>query len=98
MMKKADLPVGSRIGKFFIQPLQLFGIQIIAVEGEEANVAFLKGIVLLAIHAEEFIKALIGIVVITERGIELDAGIHQRLVGNFELLLHVSRSVSAVDV
>ena len=80
MVEKTDLPVGSRIGKFFFEPVQLLGIEVIAIERKEMNIALFEGIILLAVHVEEFVKALVGVVVIPERRVKLDAGIQQRLV------------------
>ena len=98
MMEKTDLPAGSRIRKFLIEPLQLLGIEVVAVESEEVNIALLERIVLLAVHIEKFIEALIGIVMVPERSVKLDAGIEQGLVGDLELLLQVGWSFAPVDV
>src|SRR4029079_7718001 len=98
MMEKTDLPVGSRVGKFFFEPVQLLGIEVIAVEREKVNVSFLERIVGLAVHIEEFIETLIGVVMVPERSVKLDAGIHQRFIRDLELLLQIRRRLSAVDV
>ena len=87
MMKITDLPVRSRIGKFFLEPRQLLRIQVIAIESKEMDIAFLEGIVLLPIHVKEFVETLIGIVMVTQGSVKLHACIQQRLIGDLELLL-----------
>src|SRR5881396_2929950 len=43
MMKITEFPVRSRGGEFFLQPLQLLAVKVIAVQREKMNVAFLEG-------------------------------------------------------
>src|ERR1039457_51882 len=99
MMKITDLPVfRSRIRKFFLEPRQFLGIQVIGIENEEMDIAFLEGIVLLPIHVKEFIETLIRIVMVTQSRVKLHACIQQRLIRDLELLLQLGRTPTSDNV
>ena len=87
MVKKTNLPIRGGAFQFLLQPVDLFGIQVVAVEREKLNVALFERIVLLAVHIKALVKPLVRIVVIAERGVEQNARVHQRLIGNVEFLL-----------
>ena len=98
MMKKTDFPVRSGSGQSLFEPSHLFGIEIGSINGKELYIAFLEGIVSLAIHVEEFVEALIGIVVVAEGRIKLHPRIDQRLIRDLKLFLHIKRALTPVDV
>src|SRR6185503_123623 len=81
-----------------LEPVELLAIHVVRIEDEKLDVALRERIKALTVHVERFVEALVGIVVVAERGVELDAGIEQRLVRHLELLLKVLWSLSAVDV
>ena len=99
MMKIADLPiVFSRIGQFLLDPRQLLRIQVRAVQNEEVDVAFLEGMISLPVHVEEFVEALIGIVVVSQSRVELYTRVQKRFIRDLELLLKVERTLASVNV
>ena len=81
-------------------PLDLLRLGIGAVERNEPDVLLrrLERVVELALHVEELVVALLTRVVVAERTVELHAGVEERLVRLFELLLEVLRPLTAVDV
>src|SRR5450631_2463081 len=100
MVKKADFPTGvARALQLFLQPIQLLGIHVIAVQGEELHVALFKGVVSGAIHVEGFVEALdAGVVVVAQRGVEFDPRIQEFLVRAGEFSFEVRSFVAAVNV
>ena len=99
MMEERDLPIRSAGGELLVEPLQLLLVDVVAVDGEEADAALrLEAVVLLAVHVEVLVEALLGVVMVAERGVELDVGIQQRLVGKLELLPVVAGPFGAVEV
>ncbi len=98
MMEKRDLPIRPCVLHFFLEPGELIRVHVVAVQREKAHVALLEAVIALAAHVEQLIVALIGVVVIAERCIELYPGIQQELVGNFKLLFIIPGAAPAVDV
>ena len=98
-MEEADLPVLiSGILQLLLQPGELLGVHVIAVEGEEADISFFKSVVTRSIHIENFVQALIRIVVIPQRRVEFDACVQQGLIRHLELLFKILGAAAAVDV
>jgi hypothetical protein len=65
MMKETYLPIaGSRILQLLLQPRQLFGVHVIAVEREKAHVAFLEAVVVRSVHVKKLVETLVRIIVI----------------------------------
>src|SRR6185436_14261510 len=98
MMEITDLPLLRRALQRVLEPGQLLAIDLVAVEREEPDVLRRVAVVLIAVHVPERIFAVGGIVVIAERGIELDTAFEQRLIGSRELLDEVLRSLAAINV
>src|SRR5712675_358441 len=99
MVKKTDPPFGLRALQVLVKPAQLSGIHVVAVEREESHVSLAEGVVTLAAHVERLVKPfVIGIIVISQRGVELHASVEKRLVRLLELIDEVTRGVAAVDV
>src|SRR5579871_1840172 len=98
MVKEADLPGGIRIGQRFAEPLQLVGVHVIAIQGEELGVPPLERIITFAVHVKRLIKALVGIVVVPQRGIEFYAGGKQRLIRVLKLFLEVVGTLASIEV
>src|SRR5687768_1569101 len=99
MMEERDLPVGTAGGELLVQPLELLGVDIVAVDREEANAVLgLEAVVLLVVHIEQLVLNLARIVVIAERRVELHAAVDQRLVRDRELLLIVARTFPPIQV
>ena len=99
VMEEADLPVLiSGILQLLLQPGELLGVHVVAIEGEEADISFFKSVVTSSIHIENFVQALIWIVVIPQRRIEFDARVQQGLVRRLELLLKILGAAAAVEV
>ncbi len=64
-MKETYLPIaGSRILQLLLQPRQLFGVHVIAVERKEAHVAFLEGVVVRSVHVKKLVETLVRIIMI----------------------------------
>src|ERR1700747_1878146 len=98
-MKEADLPVLiSGILQLLLQPGELLGVHVIAVEGEEADISFFKSVVTRSVHIENLVQALVRIVVIPQRRVEFDACVQQGLVMYPELLFKILGAAAAVDV
>ena len=108
MMEEGDLPVRARRAQLLVQPVELLLAQVVAVEGEEAHAARgqlrepargrAERVEPLAVHVEELVRGLVGVVVVAQRAVELDPGIEQGLVRRLELLHVVLRAVGAVHV
>src|SRR5216683_502229 len=99
MVKITDLPIRSCIiRELLFQPCQLLGIHVIRIENEEADIAFLEGIVLLSIHVKKLIETLVGLVVVAQTGTKLYAGIEQRLIGRLKLLRQITWTLTSINV
>src|SRR4029079_12622492 len=100
-MEVRDLPVVSRSRQLLLQPRTLFRIWIGAVEREEPDALLrrLEGVIQLAVHVEQLVIALpLALVVIPERGVELDAGLEHTLVRELELGLEILPPLRAIEV
>src|SRR5213080_2790170 len=98
-MEKTDLPFGLRTPQVLFYPAQLRGIHVVAIEGKESYIALLENVIPFAAHVERLVEALVvGIVMIAERGIELDSGVQHGLVGLLKLAHKIPRVVAAIDV
>ena len=60
-------------------------VHVIAVQNEEADIAFLVGVVFLSVHVEELVEPLVGSIVVSQSRVEVYARIEQDLIGLFEL-------------
>jgi hypothetical protein len=99
MMEETDLPFLPGIAQLLFQPLELRLIHVVAVEGKKPYSVFgLEVIVTLPIHVEQLIKPLVGTIVISQGGIELDACIQKGLERTLEFPLVVSRPFTTVKV
>ena len=98
MMEEGNLPLRVRLRQLLLEPALLVLVHVVAVEREEADVLLLIGVEALAVHVEGLVEALVRIVVIAERRIELDVGVEQRLVRALELRDEVLRPLGAVHV
>jgi hypothetical protein len=98
VMEVGDLPPIVRGRELILEPLQLLLVHVVAVENEEAGVAFGVGVVAVTVHVERFVEPLRRVVVIAERGVEGNLGVEQRLIRLLELLDEVLRPFGAVDV
>src|SRR5437868_2826962 len=97
-MEVSDLPFGIRFAQLVLDPIELRGIHVVAVENEKLDFALLERIVTLAVHVEWLVKNFVGVVVVPEAGIELYSCIEHRLVRLFELTVKVAGLVATVDV
>src|SRR6187200_1278307 len=99
-MEEGNLPVVIGAFELLPDPSNLLGIGIGGLQCKETNALLrgLKGVVELAVHVEQLVEALVSRIVITKRGVELDAAVEQRLVRNLELLTKVLSSLSPVEV
>ena len=100
VVEEADLPVRARRPELLLQPRELRLVHVVAVQREEARAALgrLERVVALAAHVEPGVEALIRVVVVAERRVELDSGVEQRAVGLLELPAVVAWIVAPVDV
>ena len=74
-------------------------VHVIAVQRKKLHVTLLEGVISLSIHVERLVQTFdVGIVVVPQRGIELDARVQQRLVWHFKLLRKITRIVPAVNI
>src|SRR6476469_704995 len=101
-MKVRDLPVRLRALQLLLKPGDLLGLQIRAFKREKSYTLlprWLERVVLLAVHVEQLVVALfLRVVMVAKRGIELHAGIEQRLVRILELLLEILRPLRSVEI
>ena len=98
-MEVTDLPVLlPGILQLLFQPIELFGVHVVAVENEETDTAFLESVIVCSVHIKKLVEALVRIVVVAQRRVELDAGIQQQLVWYLELLFKIFGAAAAVDV
>src|SRR5262245_57141935 len=99
-MEEGDLPGFLGVLQLIRDPLNLFRLGVCAVQCDEPHILFggFEGVVELTVHVEQFVEPLFPGVVIAERGIELHAGIEQRLIRRFKFLLEVLRPLRTVDV
>src|SRR5262245_5602602 len=99
MMEEADLPVLCGIAQLLFQPCELWFIHVVAIKRKKPySVLGLEAVVTLPIHVEQLVKPLVGIIVISQGGMEVDAGIQKGLVRTLEFPLVVSRSITTVKV
>src|SRR5258706_11336402 len=98
MMEVTDLPVILRLPQRALDPRELSRVHEIAVDYEEPNIAFGVRVVTHAAHVEWRISLLTRIVVVPERGVELDAGVQQRPVGFLELADEVPGILTSVEI
>ncbi len=99
-MEVGNLPVFSRARQLLLEPCRLRRRQVVGFEREKAHAGpwRLERVVGLAVHVEEGVARLAAVVVVAERGVELDALREEGFVRLLELLLHVLRPLAAVDV
>ena len=99
MVEERNHPVLAA-GQFLLQPFALLGRRVVGLEGDELHVLLrrLERVVRLATHVERRVTRLLARVVIAERGLELHAGVEQRLVRDVELAAEGFRPFAAVDV
>src|SRR5436190_4318374 len=100
MVEVSDFPSATRSLELALKPVQLLLVHVVAVEREKPYIFLrLKRVVVLAAHVEFLIGNLAGgIVMISERGIKLHAGVEQRLIRLLELLVEILRSFAAIEV
>src|SRR6185369_15250051 len=90
VVKKANLPRFLRVLQLLLKPIQLNRIHVIAVQRKESNITFLEGVITLAAHIKWLIKLfVIGVIMISQRGIKFHACIEKGLVRLFELLYEI---------
>ncbi len=100
MVEEADLPVRVAGGQLLLQPRDLRLVHVVAVEREETDAPLgrLERVVPLAVHVERLVEALVRVVVVPERGIELHAGVEQGLVRPFEFIGEIAWRLAAIQV
>jgi hypothetical protein len=98
VMVERDLPLRVRVRQLALEPRLLVLVHVVAVEGEEARITLPERVEALPVHVEGLVEPLVRVVVIPERGVELDAAIEDRLVGQLELPREVLGSLGAVDI
>src|SRR5688572_15247768 len=98
MVEVGNLPVRTRRGQLLLQPGDLLRIQVVAVQHEEAGISLLEGAVALSAQVERLVEFLVGIIVVAQRGVELNSGVEQGLVGPLEFLGEILGTLRAVDV
>ena len=81
-----------------LEPVHLGRGDVRAVEHEELDVALPERVEALAVHVEGLVEALRRLVVVAERGVELDARIEDRFVRPLELSHEVGGTLAAVHV
>jgi hypothetical protein len=75
------------------EPLNLFGIEIGAVEREEADTClWAERVIEPSSHIQQLVEALLARVMVAKRRIEPHAGVQERLVRQFELLPEIPGS------
>src|SRR5437016_5845681 len=92
MMEVTNLPSRRSAGQFPFKPAQLLRVHVVTIERKKCCVALLVAVVTLASHIEWLVKSFVRIVVISQRGVELDVGIEESLVGILKLPLEILRS------
>src|SRR5215831_5123538 len=96
MVKEADFPGLVSAFELALDPSQLIGVHVSAIECEETRFDLLEAVIALAVHIERLVEALVGIIVIAQRSVKLYTGIEQGFVGVFEFQLEVLGSLPAV--
>src|SRR5581483_7545834 len=99
MVEEANLPLRLRRPQILLEPRELLGIHVIAVQSEELDVTFLERVVAFAIHVEGLVQRLeFGIVMVAERSVKLYSGVEQGLVGELKFPGEVGGRVAAINV
>ena len=97
-MEVCDLPLGSGATQLIVDPLKLRGVHVVAIQDEELSVTLFERVITLAIHIEGLIPGLVGVIMISQAGVELDTSVEEGLVRSFKFQLKVSGLVPSVDV
>jgi hypothetical protein len=74
VMEEADLPLVPRLLQRILDPGELLGIHLVAVEDEEAHVPAVERVIALAAHVEPLVLGVARVVVVAERSVEGDPG------------------------
>src|ERR1700733_15842949 len=99
MVKISDFPGRRSTAQFPLEPVELRGVHVIAVEHNEANIALGERVIALPPHVKRLVEALDGIVMVPQARIELHPGsIEQRLVGLLEFNAEIPRGMPSIDV
>ena len=85
MVEVADLPRRRGISQLLFHPIQLFRVHVGAVERKKGNVILFETVIALASHVKQLVQALVGIVMVSQRGVKLYPGIEQGLYGSSNL-------------
>src|SRR5262245_50857647 len=99
MVKECDLPIRTGTRQFFLQPIDLFLVHVVAVQGKETDTfARLERVEPLTVHIEVLVEPLIWVIVIPQRGVEFHPTRQQPFIRAFELLHKIVRLLAAVKV
>src|SRR5438067_10420068 len=90
MMKEANFPCSLRALQVLVEPIELLGVHVIAVQSKECDLGLAESIIPFATHVERFVESLVvGIIMISQRSVEFHSGIEKRLIGFLELLFEI---------
>ena len=97
MMEEADLPLVRGTAQRPLDPVKLWLVGPVRVEGEKPHVSPGKRVVPLAAHVPGLVSAVPLLIVVAERGVEADAGSQEGSEGALELVSEVGRRALSLE-